>query len=569
MRIAAPTFRIGLLLVLLCGFLLVSYWRSSDVDQLPTSDTGRTCSVTFSLEDFPRFYPPRTHAFPAFVRASKDCSFLISKTLDMRSYSNQKINPLFAYIGSIKLGLHGGQLKATLLEAAQTADETSWPMRWRAKLSQRIDQHYGHDSARWLNALLLGNRTELSQQERDMLRRSGTSHLLAISGLHLGLFALAVYGVVVVLWAGVWRLRYLAEPRTAALLIMMLSGLLFVFLSGGQAPVWRAWLMLLCVCSGWFLPIVRSPMSGLAMAGVIILFIDPVQLRQPGAWLSFMATAIVILAWQRWKGCSALELWLRIQASITLAFLPITWAIFGGISIVGFIVNLLVIPWLAPLWIICALGVVFQPLAVIGSWAVAHYLGIIAFFAQMDWAYIYPYWQPSLFSGACGFISVTLIIFATGRYKLLAVAPLMGICVQYFSSTEHEIYHLPNQEKVVLLRKGRQAVLINAGYRHRFGADDAKRYLMPQLRRHGAGVNAIILTQNNIRTSSALKTWLTTDPALPVYSVKPITNLPYRVSYCPKRAVSGIVFRKNTYGCTAEIFGRWSVTADGISEIGR
>ncbi|MBV7433530.1 ComEC/Rec2 family competence protein [Cardiobacteriaceae bacterium TAE3-ERU3] len=568
MQLSAFPIRTVLFAGLVCAFLYFSYWRSNEIAGKPLSHTTQICTVTFSLKDFPRFYPPRTHAFPAAILSSDNCPFLTGQSLDMRSYSNQAFEPQFAYAGSIKLKPDAGR-RVTLLEASVTTNEAGWPMRWRAKLSQRIDQHYGRDSARWLNALLLGNRTELSQQDRDMLRRSGTSHLLAISGLHLGLFALMVYGISAVLWALLWRLRYIAEPRTAALLVMMLSGLLFVLLSGGQAPVWRAWLMLVCVCSGWFLPMVRSPMSGLVIAAVIILLFDPVQLRQPGAWLSFMATAIVILAWQRWKACTALGLWVRMQTVITLVLLPVTWAIFGGISIVGFIVNLLVIPWLAPLWVVCALGALWQPFAAIGSWAVAHYLGIIAFFASADWAYVYPKWQPNLFSGICGFAVMMLIIFAKGRYKLLAVGPLMGIIAQYFYSPEHEIYYLPSQDKVVLLREGRQAVLINAGYRHRSGADDAKRYLMPQLRHHGAGLRAIILTQNNIRTSTALKTWLTDNPTLPIYSIKPVTDLPYYVTYCPKSAVSGVVFKKDTYGCTAEIFGRWVVTANGISEMPR
>ena len=244
MRLSVFSIRTVLLAGLVGAFLLFSYWRSNETLALPTINTARTCSVTFSLNDFPHYYPPRTHALPAVIRTSDDCPFLIDQSLDMRSYSNQAFDPLFTYSGSIKLKPDDAQLKATLLHASPTIDEAGWPMRWRAKLSQRIDQHYGRDSARWLNALLLGNRTQLSQQDREMLRRSGTSHLLANSGLHLGLFALMMYGTVVVLWALLWRLRYVAEPRSAALLAMMLSGLLFVLLSGGQAPVWRAWLML-------------------------------------------------------------------------------------------------------------------------------------------------------------------------------------------------------------------------------------------------------------------------------------------------------------------------------------
>ena len=147
-----------------------------------------------------------------------------------------------------------------------------------------------------VRALALGDRGGLSTEVRDAFRRLGLSHLLAVSGLHLGLVASLVFAVV---RASVGKSAWLAarcDTRHIALGVGVLTAIVYALFSGWAIPVRRALVFLLVLA----LMVVRGR-SGLraeplAAAAIVVLGVEPGALFEPGAQLSFAATAALMFA---------------------------------------------------------------------------------------------------------------------------------------------------------------------------------------------------------------------------------------------------------------------------------
>ncbi|UJF23856.1 ComEC/Rec2 family competence protein [Suttonella sp. R2A3] len=552
------------LLALLC---VSSWWFTEPDKPTPTLTLSEPvqCTVLFHANDFPRSYPPRTHILPATIIESSQCPQLTGLSLDLRYYRALKFDLKVVQSGQLRLKQRdNGRLSATLNHSQYTQTLAPWRVRWRATISEHINAHYGADSARWLNALLIGNRSGLTADDKMLLRRSGTSHLLAISGLHLGLVSLIAYVILKFSFAQSRSISALAEPRSLALIGTLTIAGFFVLLTGAQPPVIRAWLLFCAIAAAWFIPYLRNGLHGLAWAGILMLAYQPANIHHIGAWLSFMATAVVLLAYQQWAQKPLWRFWLLLQAAITLALLLPIWAIFGGISISSIMVNLLVIPWLAPLWVISALGVIYAPLAELAAHCLAAYLRVIAAFAEPSWAYVIPSWQPGYWVAFTGFIGVLCVLFARGKQKIIALVAAIILLFSYLVPSGNEVYRLPHNDHVALITLGRDAYLINSGYRHARGRDDVMRYILPEIRKHRAQLRAVILTSDKARDNTALKTLRETYPELPFYALKPRLELPFSYQYCPNEIALPPALTFSRYPrCSATINGQWHILADG------
>jgi competence protein ComEC len=133
-------------------------------------------------------------------------------------------------------------------------------------------------------ALLLGQRDALPRATADDFVHTGTIHVLAISGLHVGLLA----GALVI------GLRSLLVPRgvTVALVAVVIG--LYAVLVGGQTPVVRATLMIWAACLATAASRRQATINSLAAAAIVIVAWRPAEVLTPGAQLSFLSTAVLV-----------------------------------------------------------------------------------------------------------------------------------------------------------------------------------------------------------------------------------------------------------------------------------
>lgn len=246
----------------------------------------------------------------------------------------------------------------------------------RAALSRRIGEILaGRSTAGMVTAFANGDESGIDPQQWEVLRRTGTLHLIAISGMNIGLVA----GVAFLLvrrgwaWAGNLPLRWPA-PQAAAV-AALLAGCGYAALAGFAIPTQRAVVMLAAALIGGLLLRRVAASHLLALALIAVLIYDPLSVMAAGFWLSFLAVAVILYVAQGLR--RARGLWqhggqmLRIQWAVTLGLLPALLVQFQQVSLAAPLANLLAIPVIelitipATLLAVALLGLGLDPVAAI------------------------------------------------------------------------------------------------------------------------------------------------------------------------------------------------------------
>lgn len=223
----------------------------------------------------------------------------------------------------------------------------------------------GHGGA-LLAALALGDRAKLSADERAAFARLGVAHLLAVSGLHLALVAVFVYGVSRRVLARVGGLRWGSDVRPASVGLACLAALGFALLAGWGVPVRRAWVLLLALGAGAVRSRPTARLAPLAAAGVWILGGEPGALFAPGAQLSFAASAGLLLGASQgqsgrgWAPSGFVAATLHTTAMAIAVTAPLAAWHLGTRAPLALVANLLLVPWtglvLLPAALVAAAG---------------------------------------------------------------------------------------------------------------------------------------------------------------------------------------------------------------------
>lgn len=219
--------------------------------------------------------------------------------------------------------------------------------RWRSEVIDGLDERLGHaDHFPLAVALLSGYRGELTEHHWDTLKATGTIHLVAISGLHLGLVAVAVAWLTRVMLVSLLAHRVPAQSMRAAVLwsvVLVSTG--YALLAGFTVPTRRALLMV--VVGTWYLTRAARPPVWQAwlvsLSGVLLL--DPAAPLDRGFWLSFLAVAVLLMLFGGRVGRpGAIRSLIMAQAGIFAGLLPaLVWAGEGS-PLAGLLANLLAIP---------------------------------------------------------------------------------------------------------------------------------------------------------------------------------------------------------------------------------
>ncbi|RAN81863.1 DNA internalization-related competence protein ComEC/Rec2 [Bacillus sp. SRB_336] len=238
--------------------------------------------------------------------------------------------------------------------------------------------HDPHDAA-LLQAFSVGDTRGLTSQDWDVARANGVSHLIAISGFHVGVAA--VFGVWLAmllhaLWPqlGLW----LPRPQSQAAAALFVAGI-YSALAGFGLPTVRTLLMIAVVALARCSRRGSSGAQSLALALIAILLVDPLAVLAAGFWLSFIGVAFLMLCLQaRGRGVRAFVHELTAgQLVMTVALLPLSLWFFGQASLVGALSNLIAVPLVSFVIVPCALGGMLllgacPPLATPVLWVAAH-----------------------------------------------------------------------------------------------------------------------------------------------------------------------------------------------------
>jgi len=267
-----------------------------------------------------------------------------------------------------------------------------------------------HDLSPLLLALGFGSRSELNQQLWQVLQKTGTGHLIAISGLHIGLVATGSYFIIMIFI----RLLPLSlcnhlccfqtiNIRYFVIAVSLGVGVIYGYLAGFSLPTIRALLMLSIYWFSRVLDINISIKRWLLLTLFLLTLTTPFSLFTASFWLSVYAVTIIFLTLWRFKNMlnSGNTVWrfikglLVIQLSLTVMLLPISGVFFQQVTFVALLANIVAVPWMSFFSIpLCLLSVLVMPFSesisqflmefcIESLQALWHYL---SFLSQQTWA---------------------------------------------------------------------------------------------------------------------------------------------------------------------------------------
>ena len=311
----------------------------------------------------------------------------------------------------------------------QCLQETVWrfnPMidRARAALRERLQQLLeGRRFGGVIIALVMGDQGLIGQADWTLFNRTGISHLVSISGLHITMIA----GLVALAAGALWRLSHrllaFSPVQTVRAIAGACGALGYCLLAGWGVPAQRTFVMLATVAVALMLRLQLSAAAILSTAAALVCLWDPWAVTATGFWLSFGAVASIFLvchgrlpeaspperanrAQRRWfrrildqraRLAAMLHEATRVQAAVTLGLVPLTLVLFQQVSLISPIANAVAIPLVSylvtPLALIgallCCLGESLLPLAQALLQASDALFGLLA--GLLNWLVQLPY----------------------------------------------------------------------------------------------------------------------------------------------------------------------------------
>lgn len=221
----------------------------------------------------------------------------------------------------------------------------------RSYVGKQVDNSISEkENAGIIKALVNGDRSGMTPEQWQVMRRTGTNHLMAISGLHIGLVAGIVFFCVRWFWSylGIFlkgnSVLWLPAQRMAAL-ASMFAATLYAALAGFSIPTQRALIMLLVLMLMLWLKQRVQTSQVLVWALLTILLLDTHSVMAPGFWLSFFAVGIIAFILQGRSQLAAWKKFSMVQLAITVGLAPLLLVFFQQASIISPITNALAIPY--------------------------------------------------------------------------------------------------------------------------------------------------------------------------------------------------------------------------------
>lgn len=173
--------------------------------------------------------------------------------------------------------------------------------RWRLQLAAHYRAYMSDEAGPVAAALVTGVRGKISASVRDAFRHSGLAHMLAISGLHMALFAGSIYALLrygAALWP--WLvLRY--DVRKPSAIVALLAATGYLMLSGASFATQRAYIMLAIFFLAILLDRPAITMRNVLWAALLVLVIQPHAIVQVGFQMSFAAVMALVSAYELWQ----------------------------------------------------------------------------------------------------------------------------------------------------------------------------------------------------------------------------------------------------------------------------
>ena len=392
----------------------------------------------------------------------------------------------------------------------------NWPMLLLEQLRQRLWQGLQSytetrgmslESVGLWGALVLGQTSALTSQQWQVLAATGTTHLLVISGLHVGLVA-----VIVMLLMRLLLLPFAIRSTLGLKLgawVGLVSAIGFALLSGFGLPAQRAVIMLAGLMWGSMWGLQLSFTQRIVMAFFATLVLQPISAASLGFWLSYTAVFALGLAWYR---STNLRWWHRVmqllaaQGALSVLLVPVIALGTGYVSLVGPLVNIFLVPLFSVLLIPALLGIsvassftVLPQFVFTGTDLTLSFLWQgLEILAGLTWSQVFVGWLP-----LAGFVSALMVgciclVIRRWHWPILFLLMPFVVFIMFKTLATNNPKNLDNiQPQVVVtlldvgqglsvwVRQGERNMLYDVGNRYHSGFNLVDAVILPEMLAQG------------------------------------------------------------------------------------
>ncbi|MDP5061693.1 MAG: ComEC family competence protein [Maribacter sp.] len=342
--------------------------------------------------------------------------------------------------------------------------------RTRNHIIEKLNQeNFGADELSVIQALLLGERSDISEETYTNYQKAGAVHILAVSGLHIGILLLVIQFLLS-------PLKNIPNGRTLILILSVLFLWMFAFIAGLSASIIRATTMFTFVAYALYLNRPHNTFNILALSILfILLFINPNLLFQVGFQMSYAAVFAILWVFPLLK-----ELWfpknkiiryfwqlLCVSIAAQLGVLPISLYYFHQFPGLFFVSNLVIVPALG---LILGMGILVIALSLLNwlptplVWFYNEIIGLmnnlIAWVAKQEnfifSAISYDFIQLLL---SVLFLVMGIELCAKFNYKRIVFFLLSILCFQGW--TIYQEYEAQNKSEVLVMHQTRKSLIFN------------------------------------------------------------------------------------------------------------
>lgn len=442
-----------------------------------------------------------------------DSVTVVANVIDVSRGSGDENN---LYYQSNDVSLLGLQRGALMVETAEKTPLSCYPVLLAAKLKERIDLVFPADSAGFAKAILTGDRSGLSYQTRNELSVTGIAHIVAVSGMHVSL----LIGIL---------MAFCMQRRKLATIISIPVMFFFAAMLGFGPSVTRAVIMNSVLLIAPLVHRENDAPTSLGLALLVLLAVNPWAIANVSLQLSFACmTGIYLLApriYNRlmklvnedalrgkhgiiYRAYCSLAVSLATSISVTVFTTPLVASIFGSVSLIAPLTNLLNVTVLSAVFSLsffaALAGFLYAPLgaaiAWLTAWLIRWVLWLTGLLAKIPYAAVYT---DSSYIVAW-LLAAYLMIFVfflckKERYKvrLLLGALLVTLIGAVFFSMHSasgitlQVFDV-GQGQCIFLQNDKNAVMIDCGGdEEEYDGEQVARAL---LTRGFTGVDALILT---------------------------------------------------------------------------
>jgi competence protein ComEC len=364
-----------------------------------------------------------------------------------------------------------------------------------------------------LQGLAVGDAQAMSPEQWRVFAATGTTHLMAISGLHISMLsAIAAWlggGMVLLRGAQAKRLNVIHGRALAG----SMAAVAYSFLAGLSVPTQRTMVML---CVYFAARASRRELNAghaLGWALIGVLLVDPFAPLAVGAWLSFAAVAVILLTVSgRLRQDGTLVAFGRVQGAVTIGLTPVLIGAFGSISLVSPVANAFVIPLFTLIVVpLVLLGTLLSSLSLtLGGWILDLVTWLLeACWPALEWLAGLPWalwYAPDL-----GHAAVAALIAGSVMLVLPGIWPLRWVAVALCLPTFIQQPHLPapgtfdvsvldvGQGLAVVVRTRSRTLVYDAGPAFQSGRDTGELVILPFLRHRGVRrIDVLVVSHSDL-----------------------------------------------------------------------